>query len=118
MQVMSETDERGWLTDKDGEEHPVAELVDTLFKASVKFAGALNGRDWPPGIEECAGIIVRLIKARVYLDDSLRAMESCQEQKLVEMAWMGVVLVDVIDLAQEADEIIYDLRKRLKRSGG
>ena len=118
LQVMDETEERGWLTDKDGEEHPVAELVDTLFKASVKFAGALNGRDWPPGIGECAGIIVRLIKARVYLDDSLRAMESCQEQKLVELAWLGVVLVDVIDLAQEADVIIYDLRERLKRSGG
>jgi hypothetical protein len=116
LQVMSETDERGWLTEMDGEEHPVAELVDTLFKASVKFAGALNGRDWPPGIEECAGIIVRLIKARVYLDDALRAMESCQEQKLVDLAWLGVVLVDVIDLAQEADVIICDLRERLKRS--
>ena len=116
LQGMNETDERGWLTDKDGEEHPVAELVDTLFKASVKFAGALNGQDWPLGIDECAGIIVRLIKARVYLDDALRAMESCQEQKLVELAWLGVVLVDVVDLAQEADEIIYDLRERLKRS--
>ena len=116
LQVMSETDERGWLTEKDGEEHPVAELVDTLFKASVKFAGALNGDEWPIGLEDCAGTIVRLIKARVYLDDALRAMESCQEQKLVEMAWLAVVLVDVIDLAHEADGIIYDLRERLKRS--
>jgi hypothetical protein len=115
LQVMSETDERGWLSEQDGEEHPVAELVDTLFKASVKFAGALNGRDWPPGTDECAGIIVRLVKGRVYLDDSLRAMESCQEQKLVELAWLGVVLVDVIDLAQEADVIICDLRERLNR---
>jgi len=118
LQVMTETEERGWLSLTEHEEHPVAELVDTMFKASVKFAGALNGRQGPIKIDECAGTIVRLIKGRVYLDDALRAMESCQEQKLVEMSWLAVVLVDVIDLAHEADGIIDDLRERLKRSAG
>ncbi|MDB6115386.1 MAG: hypothetical protein JWQ62_2331 [Lacunisphaera sp.] len=45
--------------------------------AGAKLAGALNGPDWPPGVERCAGIIVRLKRARVYLDDALRALESC-----------------------------------------
>jgi len=58
---------------------------------------------------------VRLKKARVYLDDALRAMESCQEQKLTDTAWLGVVLVEVIDLAHEADIIIAELRARLER---
>ena len=42
-------------------------------------------------------------------------MESCQEQKLVEMSWLAVVLVEVIDLAHDADEIIAELRERLER---
>ena len=115
LQVMTETEERGWLSLSEHEEHPVAELVDTMFKASVKFAGALNGHNGPIKIDECASTIVRLIKGRVYLDDALRAMESCQEQKLVEMSWLAVVLVEVIDLAHDADEIIAELRERLER---
>jgi hypothetical protein len=115
LQMMSEAEERGWVKEHDSEEHPVADLIGAVLKASAKLAGALNGDDWPPEIEFCAGTIVRLKKARVYLDDALRAMESCQEQKLTDTAWLGVVLVEVIDLAHEADIIIAELRARLER---
>ena len=114
--LMNETNERGWLTEKDGEEHPVAELVDSVHKAGVKLAGALNHHPWPPGIEFCARIIVRLIKARVYLDDALRAMESCQEQKLMPNDRLAVIMVEVIDLAHDADLLLAKLRRRLERS--
>ena len=83
--------------------------------AAAKLAGALNGRHWPPGIDECAGIIVRLKKARVYLDDALRALESCQEEKLITSQHLGPVLVDLVDIAHDADEIIAELRERLAR---
>ncbi len=114
-QMMSEPEERGWVTEHDSEEHPVADLIGAVLKASAKLAGALNGDDWPPEVEFCAGTVVRLKKARVYLDDALRAMESCQEQKLTDTAWLGVVMVEVIDLAHEADIIVAELRARLER---
>lgn len=115
LQMMSEPEERGWVNEHDSEEHPVIDLIGAVMKASAKLAGALNGNDWPPEVEFCANAIVRLKKARVYLDDALRAMESCQEQKLTETAWLGVVLVEVVDLAHETDLIITDLRARLER---
>jgi hypothetical protein len=87
--------------------------VESAAKAGAKMAGALNGQDWPPGIDHCGMIIARLKRARVYLDDAITALESCQEQKLIEIEIMGVVFVEVIDIAKEADDIIAELRARL-----
>jgi hypothetical protein len=63
-------------------------------------------------------VIVRLVKARGYLDDALLAMESCQEQKLVETSWLAVMMVEIIDLARDADVLIAELRERLKENSG
>lgn len=115
-EMLAEAEERGWLTDEHSDEHPMAELLDSVIKAGTELRGVLNGREWPPALNECALSIVRLIRARVRLDDALRAMESCQEQKLVPMDWLAVVMVECIDLAHDADAIIHDLRLRLKRS--
>ena len=115
LQVQGTAEEEGWIPDDASQEHPAAELSGAIMIAAAKLAGALNGRHWPPGIDECAGIIVRLKKAREYLDDALRAMESCQEEKLVNLQHLGPVLVEVIDLAHDADEIIAELRERLER---
>jgi len=92
----------------------LAYLLESVTKAGAKLAGALNGQDWPPAIDHCGMTIARLKRARVYLDDAITALESCQEQKLIEFAAMGVILVEVIDIAKEADEIIIELRARLK----
>ena len=81
----------------------------------AKLAGALNGRAWPPPVDFCAGIIVRLKRARAYLDDALRATESCQEERLVSPQHLGPIVVDLIDLAHDADKIIVELRARLER---
>lgn len=115
LQVRHQAKAGGWLPADAGEEHPVAELEGSLMKAGAKLAGALNGREWPPNLESCAGIIVRLKRARVYLDDALRALESCQEQQLVDSAQLGVALVEIVDLANDADELIAELRTRLER---
>ena len=115
LQVQGTAEEEGWIPADASQKHPAAELSGAIMIAAAKLAGALNGRHWPPGIDECAGIIVRLKKAREYLDDALRAMESCQEEKLVNVQHLGPVLVEVIDLAHDADEIIAELRERLER---
>jgi len=115
IQVQDTAEEEGWIPDGANQEHPAAELSGAIMIAAAKLAGALNGRHWPPGIDECAGIIVRLKKARVYLDDALRALESCQEEKLITSQHLGPVLVDLVDIAHDADEIIAELRERLAR---
>lgn len=106
--------DRDWVPKGAMEEHPVAYLLESVAKAGAKMAGALNGQDWPPEINHCGMTIARLKRARVYLDDAITALESCQELKLVDFDSMGVVLVEVIDIAKEADEIISELRARLK----
>jgi len=113
--VSEEAETQGWVPEGAGEEHPVVEIEGAVMKAAAKLAGALNGETWPPPLWACASIIVRLKRARVYLDDALRAMESCQEEKLVPSTFLGPILVEIIDLAHDADEIIAGLRERLGR---
>lgn len=115
IQVQDTAEDEGWIPEGASQEHPAAELTGAIMSAAAKLAGALNGRHWPPGIDECAGIVVRLKRAREYLDDALRAMESCQDEKLVNLRLLGPILVEVIDLAHDADEIIAELRERLER---
>ncbi len=42
-------------------------------------------------------------------------MGSCQEQNLIGLEIMGVVIVEVVDIAKEADDIIAELRARLEQ---
>lgn len=105
-------EEYHWIPDDAPEEHPIRELVWSVQRAAAKFAGALNG-EWPPSIFSCGSKIVFLKRGRVYLDDALRATESCQEEKLIPPALLGPILVEIIDLAHDADEIIAELRERL-----
>jgi len=114
-QVQGTAEAEGWVPDGASNEYPTAELVDATMIAAAKLAGALNGQTWPPPVDFCAGIIVRLKRARVCLDDARRATESCQEGKLITPQHLGPIVVELIDLAHEADMIIAELRARLDR---
>lgn len=105
----------GWVPEDAVAEHPVQELLDAMMKAHVKLAAWLNRREWPPELDFCATTIVRLKKAREYLDDALRAMESCQEEKLLTPVQLRPMFVEVIDLADDIDALIAELRARLER---
>jgi len=104
----------GWIPEGAGSEHPVVKLDGATVRAVAKL-GMLAYVTWPPPVDWCACIIVRLKRARVYLDDALRATESCQERKLISPQHLGPIVVDLIDLAHDADEIITELRARLER---
>ncbi|MBA4136924.1 MAG: hypothetical protein C0518_06365 [Opitutus sp.] len=104
-----------WLPEDAVAEHPVQELLHALRRASVKLTVALNGEEWPPDLNFCAIKIVQLKKTREYLDDALRALESFQEEKLVPPTRLGPLLIELIDLAHDADELIAELRERLER---
>lgn len=103
-----------WVPEGAPEDHPAAYLVESVAKAGAKLAGALDLQDWPPALDQCGMIVARLKRARVHLDDAITALESCQEQKLIDFGIMGVVIVEVADIANEADEIIAELRARLE----
>jgi hypothetical protein len=104
-----------WRPEGANEEHPVNELLDAMLIAGPKLAGALNGHYWPPGVEFCAHTIVRLKRARGYLEDALRATESCQEDRLIKPDYLGPIVVELVDFIRDTDELIAELRAKLER---
>lgn len=115
LRLRKEPRERGWVADGAGEEHPLVDLALATMKASAKLAGALNGAEWPPEVEFCAGVIVRLKKARSYLGDALLAAEFCAKQGLGEATWMSDVQRELNELAHECDLMVGELRAKLER---
>jgi hypothetical protein len=104
-----------WVPEGATEEHPVLELEFAVMCASAKFAGALNGRAWPPEVDFCAGVIVRLKRARGFLDDALDAAEACREDRLITPEHLGPIAAELSDLGHEADALIAELRAKLER---
>jgi hypothetical protein len=85
------------------------------MKVGAKLAGALNGREWPPTIDLCAGVMVRLKRAREFLEDTLRAGEACAEEGLAEERWLAAVRGELEQIARETEGLITDLRAKLER---
>jgi hypothetical protein len=114
IRVMRDPRERGWLPDDAVREHPVAELAAGIAKAGAKLAGALDRDDWPPPLEFCALVLVRLKRAAGYLEDALLAAQSCREESLTEPAWLDAVTHEATAIAAETNLLIDELRTRLK----
>jgi hypothetical protein len=115
LRLMKEPDARGWVPPDAGEEHPLIELGASAAKTGAKLAGGLNGREWPPTVELCAGVIVRLKRAREFLDDALRAAEACAEEGLGEAVWLAAVRAELEQIARDCDGLIAELRAKLER---
>jgi hypothetical protein len=115
LRLMEEPEKRGWVTEEAGEEHPLVDLAAATMKASAKLAGALHGEEWPPGVEFCVSVIVRLKKARSYLADALLAAEFCAKQGLGDAAWIAEAQRELNGLAHECDVMVGELRAKLER---
>ncbi len=115
LRLMSEPEERGWIPESASAEHPVVEVMNSVMSASAKFAGSLNGQTWPPEVDFCGHTIVRLKRARGYLDDALAAAAACAEENLVDPAWLAPVRREMEDLGSGCDALIAELRVILKR---
>jgi hypothetical protein len=110
---MRNVEERGWITQDASREHPVAVLIAGITSAGAKLAGALNGEEWPPALDFCAGVIARLKKAASYLEDAKLAADSCREERLVDAGWLTEVTGETAALAAGTDLLIAELRARL-----
>jgi hypothetical protein len=115
LQLRTTAKAQSWRPGDAGNEHPVSELLDATMIAGPKLAGALNGRYWPPEVDFCAHTIVRLKRARGYMEDAMRAVESCHEEKLIQPVHLGPILAELIDFIQDTDELIAELRAKLER---
>jgi hypothetical protein len=115
LRLMKEPEARGWVPPDAGEEHPLIELGASAAKAGAKLAGGLNGREWPPTVDLCGGVIVRLKRAREFLEDALRAAEACAEEGLGEAAWLAAVRAELEQIARECDGLIAESRAKLER---
>jgi hypothetical protein len=115
VRLMKEPEARGWVPHEAGEEHPLIELGASAASAGAKLAGGLNGCEWPPTVDFCAGVIVRLKRAREFLDDALRAAEACAEEGWGESVWLAAVRAELEQIARECDGLIAELRAKLER---
>lgn len=115
LRLMHEPKAGGWLPANAGEEHPLVDLAAATAKASAKLAGALNGEEWPPPVTFCASNLVRLKRARSYLDDALGAADACVQQRLGAAEWVAGVQRALNELAHDCDALIAELRARLER---
>lgn len=117
--LVRETEERGWLTDAEPEEHPLREVVNGVMIAGPKLAGALNrlqDEDWPPEPLFAGDTLVRLKKARGHLRDALAGLTAAAEQGLASPAWLAVVRAEVVKLVAEVDALIDEVRAVLKNA--
>lgn len=102
-----------WPTEGVGPEHPILELFDSALIAGPKLVGALHGGEWPPPLDCCAHTIVRLKRAREYLEDALRAAESCREEKLIRPELLQPWSQELTGYVGQVDDLIAELRERL-----
>lgn len=115
LRLMALNDAEKWTPKDASSEHPVADLVSSMMKAGGKLAGALDGRNWPPELEDCALCISWLKRARSYLDDALVAADFCGDQHLVPQSVLADIVAEAQVIQRETCALIEDLRERLSR---
>ncbi|MCC5806928.1 MAG: hypothetical protein JJU00_11430 [Opitutales bacterium] len=99
-------------------EHPFCELMDGVLFASGKLAGALgiceDEEEWPPDALQAPSVLVFLKKARGYLRDALRALDSIDEEALGTAAWRKAARAKVDHLLRETHRLILEARRSLQ----
>ena len=91
VKLHHELDAHTWIPADALGEHPLHEVVSRVMSASAKLAGALGISDrdeeWPPPAFNAGNVLVRLKKARGYLRDALRGLDSADEENLATAGW-------------------------------
>jgi len=105
----------GWLPEDAHQEHPLREIIDGVMIASAKLAGALGMSsrydEWPPDPMIAGNVIVRLKKARGYLRDALRGLDSAEEEALATPQWRHQTRLKVIDFLEQTQDLLREARE-------
>jgi hypothetical protein len=88
-----------------------------VSSASAKLAGALGMAErydeWPPERSIAGNIIVRLKKARGYLDDALRGLDSAEEEALATPKWRQQTRFKIIGILAQTQDFLREAREVL-----
>jgi hypothetical protein len=107
----------GWVSEDAQDEHPLREIVNSVSSASAKLAGALGMAErydeWPPDRLIAGNVIVRLKKARGYLRDALRGLDSADEEALASPKWRQRTRLKVIDILARTETLLREAREVL-----
>ncbi len=98
-------------------EHPLCEIINGVLCAAGKLAGALNGyvgdAAWPPNELRAPTVLVFLKKARGYLSDALRGLDSADEEQLATSEWRETTRVRITNLLDATQQHILEARESL-----
>lgn len=104
----------GWLQESAHQEHPLREIIDGVTIASAKLAGALGMScrydEWPPDRMIAGNVIVRLKKARGYLRDALRGLDSADEEDLATAQWRHQTRIKVSNILEQTQDFLREAR--------
>ncbi len=114
VELHQEVDAHAWVTADASGEHPLHEIVSAVMSASAKLAGALGMADrdeeWPPQALIAGNVLVRLKKARGYLRDALRGLDSADEENLATRDWRVRTRRDVAAILLAVQTLIFEVR--------
>jgi hypothetical protein len=114
--------EGGWIPDAAQEEHPLIAIMSSVMSASAKLAGALgldeDEEAWPPEALYAGDTLVRLKKARDYLRDAVRGMDSADEEELAPHRWRTEIRREIAEILGEVQRLIAEVRKVLADAEG
>ena len=116
IRIDREIKKNGWVKEHASEEHPLNALKHGIWFASAKLAGALNHRkdEWPPDSLIAGDTLVRLKKARSYLQDAKRGLESVEAEKLTEPSWCLPIRQELDGILRSVESFIGEVRVVLR----
>jgi len=112
--LFQEVQAAGWLAEDAHQEHPLWEILSGTSCASAKLAGALGDDEWPPDELFAGDVIVRLKKARGYLRDALRGLESAEEESIATPQWRHQTRVKVTGFLAQTEDFLHEARRVLE----
>ncbi|MBC2604231.1 hypothetical protein [Puniceicoccus vermicola] len=99
------------------DEHPLWEIANGALFASGKLAGALNGcldgEEWPPDPLTAPSVLVFLKKARHFLQDALRGLDSADEENLLSLQWRTDTRTRLTAILDGTEQLIQEARRSL-----
>lgn len=112
-----ELEQDGMIPKDVSEEHPLQEISIGVLFAAGKLAGALNGcldeDEWPPDELTAPSVLLFLKKARHYLRDALRGMDSADEEELASKEWRTTTRTRINKLLSSTQQLIVEARQSL-----